>query len=147
MLNGRLLRYVRTTTFFFQPNVCLASTLHQQPSSPVFYTSSFSSCFTFSASDLHPVALSLFLFQSLSPSVYPLTLTFPCPHLPLSVSVSFSFPFSLSLSLHPIHAPFTRSLQSEKDNSLVLCREMGSKNREGYLSCSLFKGMFEISPR
>lgn len=74
-------------------------------------------------------AVTLPLSVVLSPSVCPLTLTFLCPHLPF-----------LSLSLFvSIHAPSTNPRQSEKDNSLVLCGETASKNREGYLSCSILK--------
>lgn len=56
---------------------------------------------------------------------------------PPNVCVSCSLPFSQWL--HAIHTASTDPRWSGKDNSLVLCRETASKNREGYLSCSILK--------
>lgn len=135
LFNGHIIQHFRTI-----PNIYLALIL--KPEAP-FPCCLISPSFSF----LVPHFLSLNYFKSRCHSssfshsfllVYPLMLTF-LPHLSLSVCVCVSFSLPFSLSLHPIHSPSTDPRQSEKDNSLVLCRETVSKNREGYLSCSILK--------
>lgn len=96
LLNVHVILRVGTGAFCIIPNICLASMLYQQPLVPGTSFYLFLSGASLSLS--LPVWLSLFLFQSLSPSVYPLTLTSPCPHLPLCVRVCHPPPLSPSYS-------------------------------------------------
>lgn len=127
LLSGHLIPHTRAAALSDVPNICLGSMLYQHPFSPY---SSFSCLLSHAPS---------FLF--LTRSCRAVTLLLPVIQ---TLSSLHHFFFSFSCSLHPIHVTDLRRVE-KKDNSLLLCgetereRDRGSKNREGYLSCSILK--------
>lgn len=100
LLNGHLILHFRTGAFCIIPNICLASMLYLQPHVPWrLILPLFLPCASLSLSNLPPVWLSLFLFQSLfpPPSTHSLSLFSVPIFLCVCVCVIFSSFLPLSM--------------------------------------------------